>query len=59
MKKKEQNKRVQGTRHKVSGPLTRDVGIRIYWLSRVKWTLHHPDGKRIDNTGTISDRTRA
>ena len=27
MKKKEQNKRVQRTRHKVSGPLTRDVRI--------------------------------
>jgi hypothetical protein len=27
MKKKEQNKRVQRTRHKVSGPLTRDVSF--------------------------------
>ena len=36
-----------------------DVGIRIYWLSRVKWTLHHPLAKSIDDAATISDRARA
>ena len=31
MKKIEANNRVQGTRHKVSGPLTRDVGFYDDW----------------------------
>ena len=36
-----------------------DVGIRIYWLPHVKWTLHHPLAKSIDDAATISDRSRA
>ena len=36
-----------------------DVGIRIYWLPHVKWTLHHPLAKSIDDAATISDRARA
>ena len=40
-------------------PLTTDVGIRIYELPHVKWTLHHPPAKSIDDGATISDRSRA
>ena len=36
-----------------------DVGIRIYGLPHVKWTLHHPPAKSIDRAATISDRSRA
>ena len=36
-----------------------DVGIRIYGLPHVKWTLHHPPAKSIDAGATISDRSRA
>ena len=36
-----------------------DVGIRIYGLPHVKWTLHHPPAKGIDRGATISDRSRA
>ena len=36
-----------------------DVGIRIYGLPHVKWTLHHPPAKSIDRVATISDRSRA
>ena len=36
-----------------------DVGIRIYGLPHVKWTLHHPLAKSIDRAATISDRSRA
>ena len=39
--------------------LNADVGIRIYWLPHVKWTLHHPLAKSIDDAATISDRARA
>ena len=53
------NNGVQGTLHKVSGPLTPDVGIRIYGLPHVKWILHHPPAKSIDRAATISDRSRA
>ena len=55
----EPNKGVQGTAHKVRCPLTPDVGIRIYGLPHVKWTLHHPPAKSIDAGATISDRSRA
>ena len=36
-----------------------DVGIRIYGLPHVKWILHHPPAKSIDDGATISDRSRA
>ena len=36
-----------------------NVGIRIYGLPHVKWTLHHPLAKSIDDAATISDRARA
>ena len=36
-----------------------DVGIRIYGLPHVKWILHHPFAKSIDDAATISDRARA
>ena len=36
-----------------------DVGIRIYWLPHVKWTLHYPLAKNIDDAATISDRAKA
>ena len=36
-----------------------DVGIRIYGLPHVKWTLHHPPAKSIDRAATISDMARA
>ena len=36
-----------------------DVGIRINGLPHVKWTLHHPLAKSIDDAATISDRARA
>ena len=39
--------------------VTRDVGIRIYWLPHVKWTLHYPLAKNIDDATTISDMARA
>jgi hypothetical protein len=37
-----QNKRVQGTRHKVSGPLTRDVLLRNTMIN--EW--RYPDDNR-------------
>ena len=40
-------------------PVNADVGIRIYGLPHVKWTLHHPLAKSIDDAATISDRARA
>ena len=49
------NNRVQGTRHKVSGPLTRDVGLRNNGLPHVQWTFHTVNGKSIDRTATISE----
>ena len=36
-----------------------NVGIRIYWLPHVKWTLHYPLAKNIDDATTISDMARA
>ena len=36
-----------------------NVGIRINGLPHVKWTLHHPLAKSIDDAATISDRARA
>ena len=36
-----------------------DVGIRIYELPHVKWILHHPLAKSIDDAATISDSARA
>ena len=40
-------------------PVNADVGIRIYWLPHVKWTLHYPLAKNIDDAATISDRAKA
>jgi hypothetical protein len=46
------NNRVQGTRHKVSGPLTRDVGHKNNRLPRVQWTFHIDNAKKSDDTVT-------
>ena len=53
------NKGVQAIVAKARLSLTPDVGIRIYGLPHVKWTLHHPPAKSIDRAATISDRSRA
>ena len=53
------NNRVQGTLHKVSGPLTRDVGMKNNGLPHVQWTFHTVNGKSIDSAVTISVRARA
>ena len=52
-KTKTLNKRVQRTRHKVSGPLTRDVRINNNELLPAQWTFHTVNGKSIDNAVTI------
>ena len=52
-KDKGPNKRVQGTRHKVSGPLTPDVGSGIYWRPRAQWTFHHSETKVTNPAETI------
>ena len=56
--KMESNKAFHRTAHKAP-PVNADVGIRIYGLPHVKWTLHHPPAKGIDRAATISDRSRA
>ncbi len=53
------NNGVQGTRHKMSGPLTRDVGIRIMAYSTTNGPSTNVNGKSIDHAATISDRSRA
>ena len=44
---------MQGTRHKVSGPLTRDVGHMNNMLPHVHWTFHIDNGKKSDHTVTL------
>ena len=53
------NKAFQAIGAKARLSLNADVRIRIYWLPHVKWTLHHPLAKSIDDAATISDRARA
>ena len=47
------NNGVQGTRHKVSGPLTPDVRINNNGLPHDQWTFHTVNRKSIDNAVTI------
>ena len=56
--KMESNKAFHRTAHKAP-PVNADVGIRINGLPHVKWTLHHPLAKSIDDATTISDMARA
>ena len=53
------NKAFQVTAHKASPNLNADVGIKNNGLPHVKWILHHPLAKSIDDAATISDRSRA
>ena len=49
------NKRVQGTRHKVSGPLTRDVGSGIMSCRAHNGSSTTDDTKVTNHAGTISE----
>ena len=47
------NKGVQGTLHKVSGPLTPDVGHMNNRLPHMQWTFHIDNAKKSDHTVTL------